>query len=457
MEMEIKNKVLNYIKKYNLLSENDTVICAVSGGADSVCMLEILKELKDELSLTLYIAHINHQLRGEEADRDELFVKKLAENSGIPFYCKKADVKALAFASKLSCEEAGRMVRYDFFKELKDSLKADKIATAHSKNDNVETVLMRIMRGTDIKGLAGIPMHNDRNVVRPILCLKRSEIEDYLSCKGIEFVTDSTNLENEFSRNKVRHNLIPVAESQFNENFINVMASNIELFGEANSYIEKKVNSVYETIVTKNDYMHSFYVALLLGEDVYIIKRIIKKTVFELTKINISNDLCNLIYDGLISGSSVTISKNLNFYVKYERAFFVKRRDVHNLLYRINSPGVYHIEELSASLEITEGEGNFDFRDKNTIYLDRNAVSYDFVLRSRKNGDKMSLENCGTKKIKNIMIDEKIPSFLRDEFPVLEYKGEIIWLCGVRDNGRLRAKNNEKYIKISLHKENNNE
>ncbi len=452
--MEIKNKVLNYITKHNLLNKGDSVICAISGGADSVCMLDILKELKEELSLTLYIAHINHQLRDEEADRDELFVKKLAEDSEIPFYCKKIDVKSLAITNKLSCEEAGRIVRYDFFKELKDTLKADKIATAHNKNDNIETVLMRIMRGTDIKGLSGIPTHNNRDVVRPILCLKRSEIEEYLNCKGLDFVTDSTNLEDKFSRNKVRHNLIPVIESQFNENFINVMASNIELFGEANSYIEKKVNSVYEAIVSKDDYMYSFCVALLLCEDAYIVKRIIKKTIFELAKINISNDLCNLIYNGLTSGSSVTISKNLSFYIKYERAFFVKRRDVRNFLYRINSPGVYDIAEISASLEITEGKGSFDFSDKNTIYLDKNAVPCDFILRSRKHGDKMSLLNCGTKKIKDIMIDEKIPSFLRDQFPVLEYNGEIIWLCGARDNGKLRPKNGEEYIKISLHKEN---
>lgn len=455
--MDIKNTVLNYIIKHNLLKKNESVICAVSGGADSVCMLEILKELKEELSLKLYVAHVNHQLRGLEADRDELFVKKLAESSGIPFYCKKTDVKAFAITNKLSCEEAGRTIRYDFLKELKETLKADKIATAHNKCDNVETVLMRIARGTDIKGLAGIPAHNDISVIRPILCLKRSEIEEYLKCKGVSFVTDSTNLEDEFSRNKVRHNLIPVIESQFNENFINTMASNIDLFGEANDYIEKNVISVYEAFVSKEDSVYSFCAKSLLQEDSYIVKRIIKKAVFELANISISNELCNLIYSGLSTGSSVTISDNLNFYVKYERAFFVKERDIRDFSYSVTHPGIYNIPEISSELEISEGEGNFNFSDKNTIYLDRDTVSCYFVLRRRKAGDKMSLLNCGTKKIKDIMIDEKIPSFLRDEIPVLEYKGQIIWLCGVRDCGRFRAKNNKRYIKISLHKENRNE
>ncbi len=455
--MDIKNKVLNYIKKHNLLKSGDAVICAVSGGADSVCMLEILKELREELSLTLYIAHVNHQLRGTESDRDELFVEKLSKNSKIPFYCKRTDVKALANTSKLSCEEAGRIVRYDFFRELMQTLGANKIATAHNKNDNIETVLMRIMRGTDIKGLSGIPVHNERDVIRPILCLARSEIEDYLKCKGIDFVTDSTNLEDNFSRNKVRHNLIPMIEKQFNENFINTMSSNIELFGEANSFIENKVNSTYESIVVKDEYVHSFCVSSLLCEDSYIIKRIIKKAVFELAHINITNDLCNLIYTAITNSTSVTISKDLEFYVKHERAFFVKKHDTDSILYNINSPGVYYIKEISSVLEVTEGLGSVDFSNKNTIYLKKDSFTYDFILRSRKPGDRMSLKNCGTKKIKDIFIDEKVPSFLKDEFPILEYKGKIIWLCGLRDDPQFRAQKNENYIKISLHKENSNE
>lgn len=455
--MEIYNKVLNYIQKNNLIEENDKIICAVSGGADSVCMLKILKELQAEFSLELYIAHINHQLRGLESDRDELFVKNLAQKLNIPFYCKKADVKLMSITHKLSCEEAGRIARYDFFTELKNKLGANKIATAHNKNDNVETALMRIIRGTDLKGLSGIPKMNNLNVIRPILCLGRLEIEDFLSCKGIDFVTDSTNLEDEFSRNKIRHNIIPVIEEQFNKNFVNVMSENIELFSEANAYIEKKTNSVYESIVTKDDYMYSFCVSLLLREDAYIVKRIIKKTIFALANINITNELCNLIYDGLINKSSVTINKNTFFYVKYERAFFVKKRDTSDFSYTISSPGVYHIPEISSYLEITEGEGFVDLSCKNTLYLDKNKIEGEFILRNRKHGDKMFLPNCGTKKIKDIMIDEKIPFFLRDDFPILEYNGQIIWLCGVRDNGILRAKKTDKYIKMSIHKEKNNE
>ncbi len=452
--MEIINKVLNYITKHNLLNKGDSVICAVSGGADSVCMLDILKELKEELSLTLYVAHINHQLRDEEADRDELFVKKLAEDSKIPFYCKKVDVKALAITNKLSCEEAGRIARYDFLKELKETLNADKIATAHNRNDNVETVLMRIARGTDIKGLSGIPVHNEINVIRPIMCLKREKIEEYIGCKGLDFVTDTTNLSDDYSRNKIRHNLIPLVENQFNNSFIDTFSSNIELFGEANAFLEKNVIERYDTLVNIHHYGVSFNLNALLAEDIYVAKRIIKKAVYNLCRKHITGNVCNLIYDGLTEGNSTTINDFLELYVKYDTVYFVKKRSRIEFSYNLCGFGTYYIPELSLSVTVEEDSGSVSFNDKSILYLSVDKVNPDFCLRSKRNGDKMFLNNCGVKKLKDIMIDDKIPSFLRDEFPVLEYNGEIIWLCGVRNNGHFRAKTGEKYIKISLHKEN---
>ena len=455
--MDIKEKVLNYIKNHKLLHAGDSVICAVSGGADSVCMLDILYDIKDELDISLSVAHLNHCLRGEEADRDEKFVKELCRKYSLHCYTIKVDVNKLAKESKVSCEEAGRIARYNFFHELKEKLSATKIATAHNKNDNVETVLMRIMRGTDIKGLSGIPVCNRKNVIRPILGLSRDEIEEHIKCKGLDFVTDSTNLGDDYSRNKIRHNIIPLAEEQFNSNFINVMASNIELFTEANNYIEKSVNTIYDSIISKDDFVFSFSAPLLLQKDVYIAKRIIKKTVFELANRNISNDLCSLIYDALSNGGSVTVCENLNFYVKYDRAFFVKKQSIPDFSYTFDSPGIYKVPELGILVNISEGEGPVDFRDKYTLYIDKSKLTHGLILRNRKAGDRMLLPNCGSKKIKDILIDEKIPAFFRESFPVFEHNGEIIWLCGLRDNGKMRILNGKKYIKITLLKEKNDE
>jgi len=457
--MDIYDKVLNYIQKYNLINNNDKIICAVSGGADSSCMLHILASLADIFSLKLYVAHLNHQLRGEDADRDEDFVRNLAQKYGLEFFCKRVDVNQLSKQLKTSCEEAGRVARYFFFKDLKKQLNADKIATAHNKNDNVETVLMRLFRGTDLKGLTGIPVQNNISVIRPLLCIERREIEDFIKCKGLEFVTDSTNAEDIYTRNKIRNTFIPEIESEFNNNFLNVFSSNIELFCEANNYIEKKVDDVYAQLVSVDEDIISFSAPLLMTHDSYIVKRIIKKTVFNLCNCNISNEVCNLIYKTLSNSvsSSVTINKNALFYIKYDRAFFVKNRITEEFSYKITSEGMYNIPECGILFEVVYGEGKTDFSNKNVLYLDADRVNCNFTLRSRRPGDKINLSGCGTKKIKDILIDGKIPVFQRNKFPVLEYNNEIIWLCGIRDNASYRAKSAKSYIKLSIHKEKKNE
>ena len=457
--MEIYNKVLNYIKKHNLIEKNDKIICAVSGGADSVCMLNLLVEISKEFSLELFVAHLNHQLRGADADRDEAFVKELSKKYNLPFFSKSADAKSLAKELKVSCEEAGRIARYDFFDELKRNLNTQKIATAHNQNDNTETVLMRLFRGTDIKGLSGIPTQNQKSVIRPLLCLKRLEIEEYIRCKGLNFVTDLTNYENLYSRNKIRNSLIPFIENELNQNFTDSFASNIELFGEANDYIENNVNNIYEKIIVKNDGVYIFSIKTLLNENTYIAKRLIKKAVFDLCQSNISNELCSIIYNSVVysSNTSVTINSELDFYIKYGNAYFVKKKNFSSFSYKITSPGKYYLPEINSTLEITLAEGTVNFSDKNTIYISADKIICDFTVRNRKPGDKIKLLNCGTKKINDIFSDEKIPVFLRDAYPVLEYNGEPIWLCGLRDNQFYRAKTNEKYIKITIHKEQNNE
>ncbi len=454
--MEILDKVLNYIKKHNLISYNDSIICAVSGGADSVCMLDILNTIKDVFNLSLYVAHLNHNLRGEEAVRDENFVKDLCEKYSLPFYTKTVDVNSLSKHLKVSCEEAGRIARYEFFNKLKSSLNAVKIATAHNKNDNTETVLMRILRGTDLKGLAGISCFNENNVIRPILCLTRCEIEEYLRCKGLYFVTDSTNLANDFTRNKIRNDLIPKLTHDFNGSFTEVFASNIELFNEANDFIEECVNSEFSKLVKRDFFGFTIDATSLSELNSYIVKRIIKKAVFELSGLNISNNLCEILYNSIKTETSITVNEKVDFYTKYNKIYFVLKRKKENFSYKIDALGTYYIPEISSYLEVSEGTGAVKFDDKNTIFLDCNKIALEFLLRSRTDGDKMYLKNCGTKKIKDVLIDEKVPAFLRDYIPVLEYNDKIIWLCGVRDDATYRCKTNDNYIKISLHKENDN-
>ena len=455
--MDIQNKVLNYINDKKLISFGDSLICAVSGGADSVCMLDILVNLKDTLSLNIYVAHLNHGLRGKEADSDEQFVKGLCKKYSLPFYSKKLDVKELSKKLKVSCEEAGRIARYEFFDELREKLNIKKISTAHNKNDDAETVLMRILRGTDIAGLSGISPFNENNIIRPVLCLSRSEIEDYLHCKGLNFVTDSTNAENDFTRNKIRNILIPSIINDYNNGFIDTFSSNIELFKEADSFIEEYVNNKYTQLTKKEYYGLNVDINLLLKENKYIGKRIIKKSIYSISNLNITNSLCDIIYNSLTKDNIIAITKDINVYIKYGKLYLVREKLHHSFSYNFTDYGTYYIPEINSTFEISEVNGIPKRCDKNTLFLPIDEFNLDFILRSKEDGDKMKLLNCGTKKISDIFTDEKIPSFLRSDIPVLEYNNEIMWLCGVRSNYPLHQKEDKTYIKISIHKEKDNE
>ena len=196
------------IEKYKLLQNGDKVIVALSGGADSVTLLDMLNSVKEIYNLTIYASHINHGLRGEEADRDENFCKILCKIYNTELFVKKADIKILAKEQKISEELCGRNVRYSYFEELSQNLSA-KIATAHTASDNIETLLFNITRGSSVTG-AGAITPKRGNIIRPLIMLTREDIEQYCEQNNLEYVTDSTNLTDDYTRNKIRHQVIPV-------------------------------------------------------------------------------------------------------------------------------------------------------------------------------------------------------------------------------------------------------
>ena len=201
------NKVIGTAEKYNLISEGDNIVVALSGGADSVALLNILYSIKEKYNLTLYAAHLNHGIRGVEADNDEKFCKILCENYNIRFFVKHIDVPTLCAEQKISAELCGRNERYKYFDELSGLLNA-KIATAHTASDNAETLLFNLSRGSSVLGASAIPPRRGK-IIRPLIELSREEIEDFCTAKKLAYVTDSTNLSDEYTRNKIRHSVIP--------------------------------------------------------------------------------------------------------------------------------------------------------------------------------------------------------------------------------------------------------
>ncbi|MEW8956858.1 tRNA lysidine(34) synthetase TilS, partial [Clostridium sp.] len=216
-------KVRDFVKENNMISKNDKVLVALSGGPDSICLIHILNELKDELGIEILAAHLNHCLRGEDANKDEEYVREFCKSLNIQCYVKRVDINRYAKERALSSEMAGREARYEFFNDLKEEFNINKIAVAHNLNDQAETVLMRLMRGTGIEGLIGIRPVRDNIYIRPILSLNRHEIEAYCEDNKLLPRIDKTNLETIYSRNKVRLELIPYIEKNFNEDIINTL------------------------------------------------------------------------------------------------------------------------------------------------------------------------------------------------------------------------------------------
>lgn len=247
----MKEKILETIKKYNMVENGEKVVLAVSGGPDSICMLDVLRDIKNDkknnIDFEIVVAHVNHMIR-KEAEKDEKYVKKYCEEKQIEFYSKSIDVQKMANNNKIGLEEAGRKARYDFFDEILEKTNAQKVAIAHNKNDKVETVLMHILRGSGINGLKGIEPKRGK-YIRPLIECERNEIEEYCNGKNLQPRIDKTNFENEYTRNKVRNLLIPYIKKEFNPNLIQTIDRLSNLVAEEENYMDKQVKKTYEEIL----------------------------------------------------------------------------------------------------------------------------------------------------------------------------------------------------------------
>lgn len=249
----LEEKVLETIKKYNLLQEKDTVIVAVSGGPDSMCLLNALVNLKEKLKLNkIAVAHVNHMLR-EEAQEETEYVKKYCENKNIEIYIKYANIKEISENNKISEETAGREERYKFFEEIESKINANKIAIAHNLNDNAETVLMHFIRGTGINGLTGIKPYRDGKYIRPLIECDRKEIEEYCKEKKLNPRYDKSNLDNNYTRNKIRNLLIPELKENYNPNIISGINKLSRIVLKEEEYINKILLETYNEILLQKE------------------------------------------------------------------------------------------------------------------------------------------------------------------------------------------------------------
>lgn len=453
-------KVLNTIEKNKMILDGEKIIVGVSGGPDSMCLLHILNSLKEKYHISIVAAHVNHCLRGAEADKDQQYVKDFCENNDIEFYFKKVDVDNIAKTQGISCEMAGREVRYAFFNELMNQLGGNKIAIAHNANDQCETVLMRIMRGTGIEGLAGIKAIRDNIYIRPLIDITRDEIESYCEENNLKPRIDKTNLETIYTRNKIRLELIPYIKKNFNEDIINSVNRLSENVTVDNEYIDYMTCKTFEkySIVEKE--------LVILKKEIFdnhmaIVSRVIRKAIE-----NINGSLYNYerkhIYDIVAlqqgeTGKSIMLPKEIialnnygDIHIGKEKAFVINKDDrSYNLSMGKNSLDC----GLDVTLEVIDNDESLILDDdKYTKYFDYSKIDGTILLRYRKQGDKfLPLGMKGRKKIKDLFIDLKIPREKRESIPLICFGNEISWIIGYKISDIFKVTNSaNKILKIKI-------
>lgn len=405
------DKFLNTIIKNNLIEKDEKVLVACSGGADSMTLLNLFLRFFDGEKDRVEVAHINHCLRGEDSIRDEKFVENFCKDNGITFHLKVADVTALAKKNGLGIEDMGRKIRYGFFEEITKNRRY-KIALAHSKDDQVETVFMRILRGTGTEGLMGIKQV-DGKIIRPILDFSRVQIELYVKEQNIEFVQDKTNFENDFTRNKIRNELIPYLRDNFNPNIKEAIIRLSDISKSDNIIKQSYIERLFKDVLIKIDKSEiRLDKKLLSGMDDNIVSEILRYCIGKLNDDNYGFEYVHYQEFSkaleLDSGKMITIN-GIN--VSNSFGDMVISKVIEN--------------ELKMPIEI----GNQAVLVVNGYRISvKNQSKEKIIIRKRSPGDKVFFKG-KYKKLKDLMIDKKVDIYRRDYLPVVVVENQIA-ACG---------------------------
>lgn len=458
----IENDFLEFVQDKKLIEKGDGVVIGLSGGPDSVCLLYLLISIREKLGINIAAAHLNHMLRGEAANEDEEFSRKLCEKLNVKFFSKRVDINKYSKEHSLSSEAAGRKVRYGFFDEVMQKLNYNKIATAHNANDQAETVLMRMMRGAGLEGLCGIPINRENKYIRPILFLNRSEIENYCEEKGIKPRIDATNLERIYSRNKVRLDILPYMKENFNQDVIEAINRMSILLQEDNKFIDKEVNKVFRE---KCELLNK---AVIINKEVFtldeaVIKRVIRKSIEYVSGNKYDVELKHIDDVEMMqkhgTGKSINLPNNLiaiNIYgdikIKYEE----ENKNSNNVRIIPKNELMDNIivfNDLKMQFKVVDNNENLNYNKNSFIkYFNFDKINKGITIRYRKNGDRIvPIGLNGSKKVKDIFIDMKIPKEDRDSIPILEFDDNISWIVGIKQSDLYKIKKDtKKILKIAI-------
>ena len=458
-------QVLMDIMDKHMIERGDRVVAGVSGGADSVCLFFLLLALKENVEFEFIVVHINHQIRGEEALEDQRYVEKICEENQVPVIIVTKDVKAIAKEGRLSEEEAGRQVRYQAFEQVLKEWKGNKIALAHHKNDQAETVLWNLVRGSGLKGMAGMKPQRDC-FIRPLLSVTRDEIEDYLSKRNISYQTDSTNKTLEYTRNKIRLKVLPYFVSELNGRAVEHIANTAEIFSELQDFVDRTVAQAWDRVVRNKRECYLLEAEAFFAQDIVIQKAILQRVLAFC-----ANGLKDITSEHIVIlrklflrevGKQVQLPRGVKAVKNYDGiAIFSMPKiegkrageifpDVTQTEVFLVIPGTVELKRDNIMVECSvmnrsvfykiisktkENSKKNIINSKNycTKWFDYDKIGNTVSLRNQRNGDVLQIGRNGEhKKLNRFFIDRKIPREERAAIWMLAEKQEIIWVIGHR-------------------------
>ncbi|MDD6489533.1 MAG: tRNA lysidine(34) synthetase TilS [Clostridia bacterium] len=442
----MKNKAYSAVKKYNMLQKNDTVIVGLSGGADSTALLHFLLSIKGEFNLRIIACHINHMLRGDEADSDENFVRKICNDNSVELRVLRVDIHKEAQKRKIGTEECGRQIRYEFFEKTAAEFNA-KIATAHTASDNAETVIFNMTRGCGIKGLCGIPPVRD-NIIRPLIEVTRTEIEEYCRTNGYDFVTDSTNFERDYTRNRIRLDVIPVLKN-INPSLESTIARMSAQMRQNEKFITDCAEKALANAKTSNGYRTDILSQLddtplsaalnLLVKKYNIIPEskhieLIREIVYNSGAVNLKNNMTAVSKQGFLRIIS-SVKHQENEIIPYNDQNFITINNKKISLLKMN------IDEFNKYKKIN----NLVFNNS----MDYDTIPSNRVFRTRKSGDVFTLPRRNvTKSLKKYFIELRIPQEKRDGIILFASGSDILWIEGTGVSKNYRVSENTKTVLV---------
>lgn len=467
-------RVQKQIKEWNMAKKGDCIAAAVSGGADSVCLLLLLKALESQMGFSLHAVHVEHGIRGAESKQDAEFVKQLCEKLEIPCVIFYVDACSYAKEQKIGLEESARILRYEKFKAYAFEKNA-KIALAHHMEDNAETVLFQMLRGSSLAGLSGIlPIRKDENgitYIRPLLMLHRWEIEAYLNQAGQSFCTDATNLENVYSRNYLRNIVMPHLE-QINKQAVRHINQTAEAVSEVRDYMEQEAQKQIERLVEKKE--NRWY--LDIKNLICLHPALQKQIVYEwIAKAAVSKkDIAMIHVESVLhlfamqSGKEVHLPYDLIAKKEYDKLFLCKdeKKETEQKEIFISADTLLECEKTKVPICISLGENGEQItlhiyentweiekipKKTYTKWLDYDKIKQGFCIRTRQSGDYFISDTQGRrKKLKQYFIDEKIPAHQRNSIWLLAQESQVIWIVGGRISEHMKVTEDTKTI-VEIH------